>query len=229
MKKLFFVAALFVAAIANAQTYDLIALTVTDADITVVSGTKAFDEAKGYFIIKNTAGEQVQASLAQVPNVVFAYKNSQEKTGFKIYSDGRVQADGKERDVIISNLTPGTTVTLSVGSKGDTGAHFTDGKVPAFTGCVAVDPTAEGIGAALPGKTAEAEARYDIVVTALEGTITIRENAGGYVLYGIQIGTDNALENVNAEAVKAQKVIENGQLYIIKNGVKYNALGAIAQ
>ncbi len=212
MKKLFFVAALFVAAIANAQTYDLTALTITDADITVVSGTKAFDEAKGYFTIKNTAGEQVQVSVAQIPNVVFAYKNSGEKTAFKIYSDGRVQADGKERDIIIKGLTPGTVVTLTVGSKGSTGAHFTDGKAPAFTGCVAVDPAAPGIGAALGGKDAEAGAHYDIAVQATQAEITIRENAGGYVLYALAIGTDNALENVNADAVKAQKVIENGQL-----------------
>ena len=38
-----------------------------------------------------------------------------------------------------------------------------------------------------------------------------------------------AINNVNAEAVKAMKVIENGQLYIIRNGVKYNAAGAIVK
>ena len=35
---------------------------------------------------------------------------------------------------------------------------------------------------------------------------------------------DSAVENVNAD-VKSVKTIENGQLVIIKNGVKYNALG----
>ena len=39
----------------------------------------------------------------------------------------------------------------------------------------------------------------------------------------------SAINNVNAEAVKAMKVIENGQLYIIRNGVKYNAAGAIVK
>lgn len=38
-----------------------------------------------------------------------------------------------------------------------------------------------------------------------------------------------AINNVNAEGVKAMKVIEDGQLYIIRNGVKYNAAGAIVK
>lgn len=38
-----------------------------------------------------------------------------------------------------------------------------------------------------------------------------------------------AINNVNAEASKACKVVENGQLYIIRNGVKYNAAGAIVK
>ena len=38
-------------------------------------------------------------------------------------------------------------------------------------------------------------------------------------------GDTTAVENVEAEA-KAVKMMENGQLVIIKNGVKYNALGA---
>lgn len=39
----------------------------------------------------------------------------------------------------------------------------------------------------------------------------------------------SAINNVNAEAVKAMKVIENGQLFIIRNGVKYNAAGAVVK
>lgn len=37
---------------------------------------------------------------------------------------------------------------------------------------------------------------------------------------------ETALENTTA-TVKAQKVIENGQIVIIKNGVRYNAVGAM--
>lgn len=41
--------------------------------------------------------------------------------------------------------------------------------------------------------------------------------------------TPSAINNVNAEAVKAMKVVEDGQLYIIRNGVKYNAAGAVVK
>ena len=45
---------------------------------------------------------------------------------------------------------------------------------------------------------------------------------GGY--YYIQANDPTAISNTEA-AVKAQKVIENGQIFILKNGVKYNVLG----
>lgn len=41
--------------------------------------------------------------------------------------------------------------------------------------------------------------------------------------------TPSAINNVNAEAVKAMKVVENGQLFIIRNGVKFNAAGAVVK
>ena len=44
----------------------------------------------------------------------------------------------------------------------------------------------------------------------------------------ITFPTATAIENTNA-AVKAVKMIENGQMIIIKNGVKYNAQGAIVK
>ena len=46
---------------------------------------------------------------------------------------------------------------------------------------------------------------------------------GGH--YYIQANDPTAISNTEAE-VKAQKVIENGQIFILKNGVKYNVLGA---
>ncbi len=38
-------------------------------------------------------------------------------------------------------------------------------------------------------------------------------------------GTATAVENINAISVKAQKVVENGHVYIIKNGEKHTVLG----
>jgi hypothetical protein len=39
-------------------------------------------------------------------------------------------------------------------------------------------------------------------------------------------GTPAAVENVETVKVGAEKFVENGQMFILKNGVKYNALGA---
>ena len=47
------------------------------------------------------------------------------------------------------------------------------------------------------------------------------------VATSIKKATETAVEDVVAEK-KAHKVIENGVIYIIRNGVRYNALGAIA-
>ena len=46
---------------------------------------------------------------------------------------------------------------------------------------------------------------------------------------GAKTEEPQAINNVNAEGVKAMKVIEDGQLFIIRNGVKYNAAGAIVK
>ena len=47
------------------------------------------------------------------------------------------------------------------------------------------------------------------------------------VATSIKKATETAVEDVVAEK-KAHKVIENGVIYIIRNGVRYNALGAMA-
>lgn len=51
-------------------------------------------------------------------------------------------------------------------------------------------------------------------------------NITGYAAPCLEEAT--AIENTTA-TVKAQKVIENGQIYLINNGVRYNALGAVVK
>jgi len=54
--------------------------------------------------------------------------------------------------------------------------------------------------------------------------------AGGFNVYAIRVGADvpTGIENTAAET-KVVKTFENGQLVIIKNGVKYNATGAVVK
>lgn len=226
MKKIFFFAALLAATMVNAQVYDLSTIEIADADITVTNGTKALNEEKGYFEVKNTAGETVEMTIAQLPNMSFTYKNSAEKKAFVVKPLNYIQFDGNQRDLTISGLTVGQTIKLSVASKGSTGASFADSdKGTAFTGCIAVDPTQAGIATPLEAKGTEGDAT-ELVLQAIAETVTIRETAGGYLLTKIDLGEVSGVENIASEEAKAKKVMIDGQIYIIKNGVKYNVLGA---
>ena len=86
----------------------------------------------------------------------------------------------------------------------------------------------EGMGAATNGcRTAvpTVEVKDNIA------TLYIYTNNNGYGVYemtGVKGG--DAVENVGMDAaIKAEKRIENGMLYIIRNGVRYTAQGVVAQ
>lgn len=232
MKKFFlFAAAVAAAMTVNAVVYDLNEMNFAQSDLTVTGGTITDNAAKSYFEVKNNEGETVEMTVAQLPNMKFSYKNSAVKTAFKVYyitdtnAKGKIQMDGNQRDITLTNVNVGEIITLYVNSKGSTGAQFVDGdKGTAFTGAVAVNPSADGIGTALPGKASETDA-YSIQIQAIASTVVIRETVAGYILHKIEIGATQAIDNIEAGA-KAVKTFENGQLVIIKNGVKYNALGA---
>ena len=65
------------------------------------------------------------------------------------------------------------------------------------------------------------------VVSDTEATLYLYATNNGYASYTLTIDpTITAVEDVEAVKVGAEKVIENGQIFILKNGVKYNALGA---
>ena len=66
-----------------------------------------------------------------------------------------------------------------------------------------------------------------VEVLGNKANLYIYANNNGYASYTLTIDpTISAVENVEAGKVGAEKVIENGQIFILKNGVKYNALGA---
>ena len=66
-----------------------------------------------------------------------------------------------------------------------------------------------------------------VEVVGNKANLYIYANNNGYGCYTLTIDpTISAVENVEAGKVGAEKVIENGQIFIMKNGVKYNALGA---
>ena len=67
------------------------------------------------------------------------------------------------------------------------------------------------------------------VVNETTATLYIYANNNGYAAYTFTIDPskgNTAVEDIEAVKIEAKKVIENGQLIIEKNGVKFNALGA---
>ena len=65
------------------------------------------------------------------------------------------------------------------------------------------------------------------VKSKTEAVLYIYVPENGYATYTLTIDpTKSAVEDVEAVEIGTKKVLENGQIFILKNGVKYNALGA---
>ena len=83
---------------------------------------------------------------------------------------------------------------------------------------------ADGLGSASNG------VRTAVPTVEVEGnkaTIYLYAQNNGYAVYEFTVaGTGSAVEDVESVKVETKKVVENGQVYIIKNGVKFNVLGA---
>ena len=73
-----------------------------------------------------------------------------------------------------------------------------------------------------------------VEVNGTKATIYLYAGDNGYAVYeftGKEAGGSVDIENIyeNTEAGKVTKIIENGQVYIIKNGVRYNVLGTTVE
>ncbi len=224
MKKLLIMATALVAALTiNAQTYDISTMAFVESDLTVTNGTVTDNAEKGYFEVKNEEGKTVVLTIAQLPNMEFSYKNSAVKVGFKVSPSKYIQFDGDQRDITFKNLSVGDKITLSVASKGTTANSFEDSetKGKGLTGCIWVS------GNKKQAAKGDDLAFEDVTVQAIATEVVIRTTAGGYCLNKIVIEkAASAVNDVNNDAMQAKKVIRDGQLYIVRDGVYYNALGA---
>jgi len=83
---------------------------------------------------------------------------------------------------------------------------------------------ADGLGGASNGVRT---AVPTVEVNGNKATIYLYAQNNGYAVYEFTVGdVADAVEDVEATEIGARKVIENGQVFVIKNGVKYNVLGA---
>lgn len=229
MKKIFFFAAALVAAATiNAETYDF-STYATESDWVVSEATKNTAESKADKLVYDIkGGVEAVVSPKGAENIQFTIKNGSDKAkAFNINLGNSFEFGGKNGVIKLSGVQVGANIQLVVAAKGGTAANFEDaaGAYPKGAIALSKDLTA-------PAKNSEGADEKGYVWVTLEyqassANVEIKEFAGGYRIKSLTIGGETAIDNTNAEAVKAVKYMENGQLIIEKNGVKYNALGAV--
>ena len=223
MKKFFLFAAAVVAALTvNAKVYDF--STITKADIQTTA--QVTEDAETGKITIAIPGDQSVVEIRLFEDIVLHYNSKDAKNitvdtknGYFEFPGNGATAEGKAL-VTVENLTIGDKVAFEAANKG--------------TGDVALSARdgAEGADVALPKKAKGAEGAdengYIWVTgeyTATAADLTISA-PGARVRKITTPGEDQqAIDNIEA-GEKAVKFFENGQLIILKNGVRYNALGA---
>lgn len=228
MKKIFLFAAAVVAAMTvNAKVIDLTTVGTTIDAWTISEATlnSGSDADAGKYIYDIKGGVASESYINAEPSVVFQIKNGSDKAkAFVIYPGKCYEFGGKNGILIIKGTTAGDAIVLTAAAKGSTAANFTDPDAVYPKNAVAVSTDL-----ILPAKGSEGADEQGYVWKTLEytsigGDVEIKEFDGGYRIKAIQIGGTQGVENVES-GVKAVKTFENGQLVIIKNGVRYNALG----
>lgn len=233
MKKIFFFAATMMAAMTiNAAVYDLTTLTA-ESDWTITDATKNSTSTETKLVYDTKAGVEGIATPSKLTSdITFSIKNTEDKSkAFNINLGKCFEFGGKNGILKIENVKSGATIKLVVAAKGGTAANFADETNTYPKGAVAVteDLTCPAKSKGAEGADDEGYIWKTLEYTAnSEGIVEIKEFAGGYRIQSIEIIGATANENVTAE-VKAVKSIENGQLVILKNGVKYNALGTVVE
>lgn len=232
MKKIFFFAATMMAAMTiNATVYDLTTLTA-ESDWTITEATKNSTSTETKLVYDTKAGVEGIATPSKLTSdITFSIKNTEDKSkAFNINLGKCFEFGGKNGILKIENVKSGATIKLVVAAKGSTAANFADAAKEYPKGAVAVTEnlTCPAKSAGAEGADEEGYIWKTLEYTANDGIVEIKEFAGGYRIKSIEISGATANENVTAE-VKAVKSIENGQLVILKNGVKYNALGTVVE
>ncbi|MGM9836871.1 MAG: hypothetical protein ACI30A_00085 [Paludibacteraceae bacterium] len=229
MKKLFFFAAALVAAIAvNAQAQGFDGRDGTLGTQIYAEGVEAnslvqnrinvtlseTDITAHKYEIKVTVGGECSFTMG---GVEFWYQNSNDgNVAYKTYNT-YIQPNGNKRKVTIP-VVAGKTIKIGV----------QDAITVAAEG--ASTPTIE-----LQGWGADKDVLTELTPATGAATIVLwsdlRDNAYtqakfklGAVIY--ETNGETALSNTKDDAVKAQKMMVDGQLVILKNGKKFNALGA---
>lgn len=234
MKKFFFLVAAIAAAMtmnAGVEVFDFTKIE-TQADYSIENAVLNESQTTETKIVYDiNAGDVltfVPTVLTKDIEMTITNTSAKEKI-FNVTLKQYVEFGGKNGILTIYNLYPGDKVTLHVANKSDKG----EGKIGIYAG---------GEVSSTVGLPAKDKAKYetdpehydkngyywvDAEFTAEESTLVIKETEYGYRITSVTIdtGEDSAVKNVSNTETKAQKVVREGQIIILKNGVEYNLLG----
>ncbi len=224
MKKIFLFAAAVVAAMTiNAKVYDFATITADDVQTSLdIVVEEKEGEATGKLLIAVPADMSV-VEITLFEDIVLHYNSDavkniviDTKNGYFEFPGNGKTAEGKAL-VTVKYAGSGSNIVFELANKGsgEVSAVAIDGCTGADVALPAKNKGAEGADA---NGYIWVEAAY--TATAVDATVS----TPGARVRKITVESTEGVENVNA-AVKAVKTFENGQLVIIKNGVKYNALG----
>ena len=232
MKKFFFFAAALVAAVTiNAETYDF-ATYATEADWVVTSATKNAAESTADKLAYDI-GSGVEAVVYPkgAENIKFTIKNGSAKQKAIVINLGNsFEFGGKNGIIKLSGVQIGASIKLVVAAKGSKPADFADATNAYPKGAIAIstDLICPAKGSGAEGADEKGYVWKTLEYQASSSNVEIKEFNGGYRISSLTIGGETAINNTAVEA-KATKYMENGALVIVKNGVKYNALGAVIE
>ena len=218
MKKIFLFAAAVVAVMTvNAASFTGFDGRGGDLGAQIASGLLAdennvtlVETSTGKYSIQNTDAGEMSFTLGGV--LFFGSDANAKKDIYKTYNT-YIQPNGARRSVTIPTVA-GEKVLIGVQD--------------AVT--CAVEGASEGASISFNGWGTDKDVLNTLTATGTEIVLWSDDRAENPTAAKFKLGvilpaTAQGVENVDA-AAKAVKTFENGQLVIIKNGVKYNALGA---
>lgn len=227
MKKFFLFAAAVVAAMAvNAQVWDVNAnpantKALFDALKPVVTkanvAEKTSTDDKQYIEVTNSeASVEASVEFDHFPMAISYNNSAADKKFFRIYPN-YLQVDAKGVKITI-NCKAGDEISFY-------SRKYTKSLIFFVTGAdkSSIEFKANAEDQRVTVKATATEVVFDTKIA--KDDTEHAEYAQSYQFTKFEIVSSQAIEDVNAE-VKAVKTFENGQLVIIKNGVRYNALGA---
>lgn len=225
MKKFFLFVATFAAfGMLNAQQRVDFTTLKSESDWIVNDASKNSASTEKKLIYDVAAATPAVVMPACNENIEFSYENTSAKEkAFTIALSDYFEFAGKNGVLTLYGIQVGSSIKIYVAGKSDKGAssfvdpsedpRFPEGATP-----VSTDLTA-------PAKSSNGYTYVILEYTATSSEVKIKEFAYGYRIQWIEATFETSALNNTEASTKAVKTVENGQLIIIKNGVRYNLLG----